>query len=198
MQVKVGCTRQSQRTAKPTAFKAFARSFKPQNRWLFEVSPIVLGKPFRQNSPVLKDFIGERRCFSISKETKIRIPLWIYPSTENELNELYERDNCKSASEFIEKAIKFYIGYIKHKNNINYLTPIITDTVNGIVLGSERRMNRNLFKIAVELGKLSHMMAAVNDIDEETLRDLHAMCVNEVRHINGTIDFESAVEYQKE
>lgn len=134
----------------------------------------------------------------IAKETKIRIPLWLYPSTESEIREAFAGDNCKSPSEFIEKAVKFYLGYLKQTKNVNYLAPIITDSVNSIVLGSERRMNRNLFKIAVELGKLSHMMAAVNDIDDDTLRDLHAMCVNEVRRINGTIDFESAVEYQKE
>lgn len=131
-------------------------------------------------------------------ENKIRFSLWLKPQTMTDIDDWFIKDNCRSKSEFIESAISFYIGYLKKSANINYLAPIITDSVNGIVLGSERRMNRTLFKIAVELGKLSHMMAAVNDIDEETLRDLHAMCVNEVRHINGTIDFESAVEYQKE
>lgn len=32
----------------------------------------------------------------------------------------------------------------------------------------------------------------------ETLKSLHAMCVNEVRKINGIIDYEDAVEYQKD
>ena len=44
-----------------------------------------------------------------------------------------------------------------------------------------------IFKVAVELGKLSHMTAAMNDVDEETLKCLHAMCVTEVRKINGII-----------
>jgi len=131
-------------------------------------------------------------------EKKIRIPLWIYPQTQETVTEMFPKDNCKSASEFIERAINFYVGYLKQQNNVNYLAPIITSSVNGIVLGSERRLNRNLFKIAVELGKLSHMMAAVNDIDDETLKDLHAMCVNEVRHINGTIDFDDAVRFQND
>ena len=30
------------------------------------------------------------------------------------------------------------------------------------------------------------------------LQELHAMCVDEVRHINGVINFESAVEFQNE
>ena len=131
-------------------------------------------------------------------EKKIRIPLWIYPKTKELVEEMFPKDNCKSASEFIENAIKFYAGYLKQQGNVNYLAPIITDSVNGIVLGSERRLNRNLFKIAVELGKLSHMMAAANDVDDETLKDLHAMCVNEVRRINGTIDFDDAVRFQND
>ena len=129
-------------------------------------------------------------------ETKIRIPLWIYPSIDGEVESTYESDNCRSKSEFIEKAIKFYLGYLKQQNNVNYLSPQITSTMEAVIHGSEQRINRNLFKIAVELGKLSHTLAAANDVDEETLRELHAMCVDEVRHINGSIAFENAVRFQ--
>lgn len=50
----------------------------------------------------------------------------------------------------------------------------------------------------MELGKLAHTIAAANEVDEDTLRELHAMCVDEVRHINGVINFESAVKFQNE
>lgn len=131
-------------------------------------------------------------------ETKIRIPLWIYPSTLEDIKKFYEDDNCKSPSEFIEKAINFYIGYLKQEKNVNYLSPRITSSVEAVIHGSEQRLSRNLFKIAVELGKIAHTIAAANDVDEDTLRELHAMCVDEVRHINGVIDFDSAVKFQNE
>ena len=131
-------------------------------------------------------------------ETKIRIPLWIYPSTGGEVENTYESDNCRSKSEFIEKAIQFYLGYLKQERNVNYLSPRITSSVEAMINGTEQRLSRNLFKIAVELGKISHTLAAANDVDEETLRELHAMCVDEVRHINGTISFERAVRFQNE
>lgn len=131
-------------------------------------------------------------------ETKIRVPLWVYPSTFDEIKTLFETDNCKSPSEFIEKAINFYIGYLKQEKNVNYLSPRITSSVEAVINGSEQRINRNLFKIAVELGKLAHTIAAANEVDEDTLRELHSMCVDEVRHINGLISFESAVKFQQE
>lgn len=131
-------------------------------------------------------------------ETEIRVPLWIYPSINNEIENTYESDNCKSKSEFIEKAVKFYLGYLKQERNVNYLSPRITSSVEAVIHGSEQRLSRNLFKMAVELGKISHTLAALNDVDDDTLQELHAMCIDEVRHINGCISFENAVRFQND
>ncbi len=128
---------------------------------------------------------------------KVRIPIYLLPETLESADEIYKNDNCATRTEFIEKAIKFYIGYLNSENNVNYLSPKITESVDAVVHGAEKRISRNLFKIAVELGKLSHMVAAANEVGDETLKELHAMCVDEVRHINGLIDFESAVGFQQ-
>ena len=74
----------------------------------------------------------------------------------------------------------------------------LTAFLQTTIAGTEQRLSRLMFKVAVELGKISNMLAAVNDIDEETLKQLQAMCVNEVRRINGIISYEDAVEFQKE
>ena len=132
----------------------------------------------------------------MSFENKVKFALWAYPETLKNVEVHYKNDNCRSQSEFIEKAIKFYIGYLSEEDNVNYLSPMITETVKAQIKGTEQRLARLLFKVAVELGKLSHMTAAVNEVDDETLDKLHAMCVNEVRRINGIIDYEDAAEYQ--
>lgn len=134
----------------------------------------------------------------MSFQNKVKFPLWTYPETLKDVEVHYKNDNCKSQSEFIEKSIKFYIGYLDEEKGVNYISPMITETVKAQIKGTEQRLARLLFKVAVELGKLSHMTAAMNDVDDETLRNLHAMCVNEVRKINGIIDYEDAVEYQKD
>ncbi len=134
----------------------------------------------------------------MSFENKVKFALWIYPKTLKDVEVHYKGDNCRSQSEFIEKAIAFYIGYLDEEKSVNYISPMITETVKATIKGTEQRLSRLLFKIAVEMGKLSHMLAAVNVIDDETLRQLHIMCLNEVRKINGIINYEDAVEYQKE
>lgn len=131
-------------------------------------------------------------------ENKQKFALWIYPQTLRAVEQQYRGDNCQSKSEFIEKAIRFYLGYLNEEQGVNYLSPIITETVKAEIKGTEQRLARLLFKIAVELGKVSHLIAATSEIDVETLRRLQSMCANEVRRINGVISSEDAVRYQRE
>ena len=133
----------------------------------------------------------------MSFQNKVKFALWAYPETLKDVAVHYKNDNCKSQSEFIEKAIKFYIGYLDEEKSVNYISPMITETVKATIKGTEQRLARLLFKVAVELGKLSHMTAAINDVDDETMVKLRAMCTDEVRKINGVINFERAVRYQR-
>lgn len=129
---------------------------------------------------------------------KEKMAVYFQPKTMRKIEQEYREDNCSSKTEFIEKAVRFYIGYLRQQEEVDYLSPLITETVKAQIKGTEQRLARLLFKVAIELGKLSHMTAAINDVDDETLEKLHAMCVNEVRRINGIIDFEEAVGYQRD
>lgn len=129
---------------------------------------------------------------------KQKMAVYFQPETLKKIEQEYREDNCASKTEFIEKAVKFYIGYLRQQEEVNYLSPMITETVKAQIKGTEQRLARLIFKVAVELGKLSHMTVALNDVDDETLKSLHAMCVTEVRKINGIIDYEDAVAYQQD
>ena len=127
---------------------------------------------------------------------KEKVAVYFHPEKIMKSEQEYQEDNCASKTEFIEKAVKFYIGYLRQEE-VNYLSPMITETVKAQIKGTEQRLARLLFKGTVELGKLFHMTAALNDVDDEILKSLHAMCVTEVRKINGIIDYEDAVDYQQ-
>lgn len=129
--------------------------------------------------------------------SKEKMAVYFQPETMRKIEQEYKDDNCASKTEFIEKAVTFYIDYLRQQEEVNYLSPMITETVKAQIKGTEQRLARLMFKVAVELGKLSHMTAAINDVDDDTLQKLHAMCVNEVRKINGIIDYDDAVEYQR-
>ena len=111
---------------------------------------------------------------------KQKMAVYFQSETLKKIEQEYREDNCASKTEFIEKAVKFYIGYLRQQEEVNYLSPMITETVKAQIKGTEQRLARLIFKVAVELGKLSHMTAALNDVDDETLKSLHAMCVTDM------------------
>ena len=55
--------------------------------------------------------------------------------------------------------------------------------------------DRLFYKICRKI--LAQMLAAMNDVDDATLYKLRLMCSDEVKRINGIINFEKAVRYQR-
>ncbi len=133
----------------------------------------------------------------MANETKKCIAIWIYPSVENSIAENYEKDNCKSPSEFIEKAVRFYIGYLSAGQNQDFLSTALTSTLKSVVAESDNRMGRLLFKVAVELAVLQNVIAVSQEIDPVDLERLRGECVKEVKRINGALGYEDALDWQK-
>ena len=132
------------------------------------------------------------------KEVKRRFQLWLKPSTLELADKIYGQDNCASKSEFIEKAIIFYAGYLSSKDNKYYLPGAITSTLKGIVAESDNRISGLLFKIAVELAILQNLIAATNEVDELTMTRLRGECIKEVKKIHGIFTMEKAMDWQSE
>ena len=115
-----------------------------------------------------------------------------------ELADTYIRSSTvKNRTELIEDALRFYLGFLTAQKAEDYLLQSLSSVMTGTVQDSENRLARMDFKIAVELSKLSQVIAYSHDIDEDALKRLHLKCMEEVRRINGAIDFESAYKYQK-
>lgn len=130
-------------------------------------------------------------------ENKKKFALWMYPATYEKLEAIYREDNCESRSEFIEKAVNFYIGYLTSEDKTSYLPSVVTSTLKSIVAESDNRQNRMLFKLAVEIAIMQNLVASSQEVDPLSLERLRGECVKEVGRMNGTFSFEDAVNWQK-
>lgn len=131
------------------------------------------------------------------REKKARFSVWLHPEIMEQAKRWQKDDNCRSQSEFIEKAIEFYCGYVSSEKNKNYLSNIVVSTLKSIVRESDNRTGRLLFKIAVELAMTMNVLASMEEIDEIDLVRLRGNCVEEVKRINGMLSFDDAVEWQR-
>ena len=128
---------------------------------------------------------------------KIRVGIYMEKELLDLADSLLPEANVRSRNEFVSEALRFYIGYLHAGQAENYLLQSLSSVMTSTVQDTENRLARMDFKLAVELSKLSQIIAYTHDVDESDLQKLHAKCVEEVRRINGTITFEEAYRYQR-
>lgn len=128
---------------------------------------------------------------------KRKFALWIRKSVLDEVARWYEADNCSSQSEYIEKAVLFYTGYLASEKSQDYIAQTLSSTLRGMLSESESRISRMLFKLTVELSMTMNIIAATHAISQSQLRELRTTCVNEVKRTNGSYSLKDAVDLQK-
>ena len=129
---------------------------------------------------------------------KRKFALWLYPDTLEKIKQHYTEDDCRSKSEFIEKAVRFYMGYLGTEDTSEYLSDALVATLRGIIADSTNRTNGILFKCAVEQGIMAHTIAAHFRDTMEDRRALRGYVVDEVKRTNGQIRFEDAQDVQRQ
>lgn len=126
-----------------------------------------------------------------------RVGLYLEQEVLDLCDSLRQQANVRSRNEFVNEALRFYCGYLTSMKAEDYLLQSLASVMTGTVQDSENRLARMDFKLAVELSKLAHVIAYTHEVDEDALNKLHLKCLDEVKRINGAIDFESAYKYQK-
>ena len=124
---------------------------------------------------------------------KVRKAFYMEEKLLGQVDALLPQADVRSRNEFVNRALRFYIGYLTSEN---YMLTTISSVMHATVKDSENRMARAMYKLAVETSKLSHVIAYSHGVDEQALGKLQAKCAEEVKRINGAVRFEEAYEYQ--
>ena len=106
------------------------------------------------------------------EKEKVRKAFYIEEDLLEQADSLLRQADVRSRNEFINQALKFYIGYLTSKKIENYMLSTISSVMHATVKDSENRMARAMYKLAVEVSKLSHVTAYGHEVDEETLKKL--------------------------
>lgn len=133
----------------------------------------------------------------MEKEIKKKVGLYLDEETYISVKESYRKDGCRSLTEFMERAVIYYLGYVNSEQITDYLSPTIMSSVRAASDENTKRITRILFKLAVEIAVMNNLYAASLDISEEKINVLRRECENEVRKINGDFNLNDAIRWQK-
>jgi len=131
------------------------------------------------------------------EQVKKRTAVWLYPSTIERMDSWISSDNCKSRSEFIDKALRFYMGYLASEDTTSYLSKALVSVLQGTLKDTENRNANNLFRLSVEMNMMMNILAADLEINDNELTKLRGRCVKEVKKTKGRISLEDAIKFQQ-
>lgn len=132
------------------------------------------------------------------KERIHRLVIWLPPGEIQRMDAWLAADNCKNRSEFIAKALRFYMGYLSTEDTSAFLSKALVTTLRGIIDDNANRFRSLIFKLCVEVGMATHVVAAHFKADRIDLRELRGYVVDEVKRTNGQVKFDDALRHQRQ
>lgn len=129
---------------------------------------------------------------------KEKYAFWLTPEAKKMIEINAPLANCGSQSEFVEKAVRFYDGYLKVQTAGAFLPHAVTDVLEGSLGVFENRMAKLLFNLAVEHNITNHLLAADVDMTREEYNKLRGGSVREVTSTRGTISLRDVISDSQE
>ena len=124
---------------------------------------------------------------------KSRHTVWLSAEAWKLVERMYKDDNCPTRNEFVEKAIRFYDGYLHTSRASAFLPKVLLDVLEGSLGVYCGRVGKLLFNLAVEHSITNHLLAEDADMDAEMYRKYRGYSVREVTDTQGAFSFRDAL-----
>ena len=103
---------------------------------------------------------------------KEKLAVYFTGEERQDIDRWYQATDCRSRTEFIAEAVRFYIDYLKTGNAGTVLPAAIGSVIDGKLDTFETHMARLLFKQSVEMDMMLRMAADTQRLSDEYLQDL--------------------------
>lgn len=127
---------------------------------------------------------------------KQKYAYWLRPLLVEEMESMLDEANATSKSDFVTQAINFYIGYLRQKKCVDFISPLLSQSIKSEIGSVEKNISKMLFKLSVEQSIVNNLIASQNEIDGDTMERLRNSCAEEVARLGGVVTFEDAYEWQ--
>lgn len=124
---------------------------------------------------------------------KEKYAFWLTPEAKKMVESDVALGNCGSQSEFVEKAVRFYDGYLKAQNASAFLPHAVADVLEGTLGVFANRMARLLFNLTVEHNITNHLLAADVDMTRDDYNKMRGNSVREINSTRGTISLKDVI-----
>ena len=131
------------------------------------------------------------------REKRVKTGIALLPSAIALCDRTLGLARARSRNDFVEDAIKFYAGYLNAGTNPSFYEEMYSMRGELAVKKVDDTLVKSQFRLAVEVAKLAHLIAATNNIPESMLNGLAQKCVAECKELAGIWSAEDIVRFNK-
>ena len=113
----------------------------------------------------------------------------------SKLDEIMSKEQGYTRSSLVREAVDNYLGYRAQRENVNYLSPIISQNIKLVLARFEENLSEMLFKLAVEVSKSNILSARNSELNDYALNYLNDISEQLVAEHNGVLDLEKARDF---
>ena len=129
----------------------------------------------------------------VKMENMKKYSFLMHPEMIEEIEKALPFSYDDNKSSFVRSAVNFYIGYLMHKQSVDYVAPLISNEIKNQVESLQDCLSEMIFKLAVESAKQNCLLSTQYRINNEFDERLDYLCAQKVASMNGIIDFNSII-----
>ena len=133
------------------------------------------------------------REMEVKMENMKKYSFWMHPEMIEEIEKALPFSYDDNKGSFVRSAVNFYIGYLMHKQSVDYVAPLISNEIKNQVESLQDCLSEMIFKLAVESAKQNLLLGIQYKIDSELSARLDNLCAEKVAATNGIIDFDTII-----
>lgn len=130
------------------------------------------------------------------KDEKVKTTIYMDRSLLEQLETCSKDYGYKSKNEFVIEAVKNHIANKTLENESDIFSEKLADAIQKQTDTLAKRVSKGLYRYAVELSMIMHMLAANIELDDETIKTLRARAMREVKGLRGKLCLEAIADYQ--
>ncbi len=133
----------------------------------------------------------------MTKDKKEKVAIWMRPDMIKQVDAAYSLHEIPSRSEFVCKAVEFYLGYLQTENSTEYIHKTTLAFIENQLVRLEARVCRQLFRMCVEQSMIANVSASqIKGMTDELMQKLRKKCIGDVKHTIGNIRYDRIYAFQ--
>ena len=123
-------------------------------------------------------------------DKKYTLTIRMDDKTKEEMQERLEEAHVRSLNAFVLKAIDFYLGYLRQGKNLNFISPMLSSSIQSEIKNTEQNLSEMVYNMAVQITMLTQVVADDHEFRSEYLEELYRWSAEKVASTNGIISLE--------